>query len=62
MEGIYSPAEETAEGQCRSMKRKHNKDKILCCGCGQYFFYSLTYMTMLACNKMVARPTDSEVF
>ena len=38
MEGICSPAEETAEGQCRSRKTKHNKDKILCCGCGEYFF------------------------
>ena len=48
---------------CRSRKRTHNKDKIWCCGCGEYFFMSIYRL-----NKMVAyrsywfRLWASEVF
>ena len=34
---------------CRSRKRTHNKDKIWCCGCGEYFYLSVYWL-----NKMVA--------
>ena len=59
MEGIYSSAEETAEGQCRSRKREYNKDKILCCGCGEYFLFIDLYDYVI---RWWHRPADSEVF